>query len=164
VYGSDAIGGVINFITKSDYQGMEISARVGANDDRKFGKRGVNMAAGFGDFQSDGYNVLFSADIARKDGTSIREGSNDIAAAEYAAINFRLNPYNSNISSQPFFYRERTPGSLAFVTGATVVNRTNCPASSLITGGPANGNTLTLRWRGMTSALSAEAICASTAM
>ena len=141
VYGSDAIGGVINFITKSDYQGFEISARTGFNDDREFGKRGANIAAGFGDFQSDGYNVLFSADVARKDGTSIRNGSNDIAAAEYAAINFRLNPYNSNISNQPFFYRERTPGSLAFVTGATVVNRTNCPASSLITGGPANGIT-----------------------
>ena len=141
VYGSDAIGGVINFITKSDYQGFEISARVGANDDRQFLKRGANLAAGFGDFQADGYNVLFSADISSRNSTSIRDGSNDIRADDYAAINFRLNPYNSSISSQPFFYRERTPGSLSFVTGATVVNRTNCDPSRLITGGAANNIT-----------------------
>lgn len=138
VYGSDAIGGVINFITKSDYQGFEISARAGANDDRQFAKRGASITAGVGDFQADGYNLLFTADIAKRDATSIRDGSNDIHAADYAAINFRLNPYNSNNSNQPFFYRERTPGSLAFVTGATVVNRTNCDPSRLITGGPAN--------------------------
>lgn len=141
VYGSDAIGGVINFITKADYQGLEISARMGGNDDNQFRRRGATLTAGFGDFQSDGYNVMFSGDISKRDATSIREGSNDIQAAQYAAINLRLNPYNSNISNQPFFYRERTPGSLAFVTGATVVNRTNCDPARLITGGPANGIT-----------------------
>ena len=43
VYGSDAIGGVINFITKNNYEGLEIAARVSANDDGKFGRKGVNV-------------------------------------------------------------------------------------------------------------------------
>ena len=34
VYGSDAIGGVINFITRSDYQGAQIRATGGMNGDR----------------------------------------------------------------------------------------------------------------------------------
>ncbi|CAN5743612.1 TonB-dependent receptor [soil metagenome] len=136
VYGSDAIGGVINFITKSDYQGIELSARAGANDDGEFGKQGISAVAGFGNFNNDGYNVFVAADYTKKNATSERNGSNDIQAAQYADMNFRLNPYNSSVSNQPFFYRERTPGSKSFVTGATVVNRKACDPSRLIVGGP----------------------------
>ncbi|MBC7414381.1 MAG: TonB-dependent receptor [Herminiimonas sp.] len=141
VYGSDAIGGVINFITKSNYQGMEITARAGANDNGNFGQQGVNGIIGFGDLEKNGYNGFITLDYAKKDRTSERDGSRDIAADQYAYLNFRLNPYSSSLSNQPFFYRERTPGGLSFVTGATVVNRTGCDPSRLITGGPANNIT-----------------------
>jgi iron complex outermembrane receptor protein len=52
VYGSDAIAGVINFITKRDYKGGEVSVAVGANDDREFGRQNVNGTIGFGDLQA----------------------------------------------------------------------------------------------------------------
>ncbi len=141
VYGSDAIGGVINFITKTNYQGMEISARAGANDNGEFAKQGINGIVGFGDLEKNGYNGFITIDYSKKDRTSERDGSRDIAADQYAYLNFRLNPYSSSLSNQPFFYRERTPGSLSFVTGATVVNRTGCDPARLITGGPANNIT-----------------------
>ena len=136
VYGSDAIAGVINFITKTNYQGGEIAVRAGANDDNNFGKRGVSGIVGFGDLDKDRYNVFLTLDYNKTDPTSEREGSDDIQAEKYAALNFRLNPFNSSISNQPFFYRERKPGSRSFVTGKTVVNRTGCDPSRLLVGGP----------------------------
>ena len=140
VYGSDAIGGVINFITKTNYQGMEISARAGANDNGNFGQQGVNGIIGFGDLEKNGYNGFITIDYSKKDRTSEKDGSSDIAADQYAYLNFRLNPFSSSISNQPFFYRERTPGGLSFPSTTTVINRTGCDPARLLTGGPANGN------------------------
>lgn len=135
VYGSDAIAGVINFITKSNYQGVEISARNGLNDEGQFGKRGVSITGGTGDIESDGFNVFATVDYNKSDATTARQGSKDIQADQYALLNFRLNPFNSSISNQPFFFRERAPGSRSFRTGATAVNRIGCDPSRLLVGG-----------------------------
>jgi iron complex outermembrane recepter protein len=144
VYGSDAVGGVINFITRADYQGLQIGATVGANDKSEFGKQSVNFSFGLGDLSTDKFNVLFSADLTKRSRTTMREGSDDIAADDYRAINLRLNPFNSSLSAQPFFTKETSRGSLSFPqTGAAarVVNRTGCDPSQLITGSAFYGNT-----------------------
>ncbi len=139
VYGSDAIGGVINFITKSDYQGIEIGVRAGANDDGEFAKRSMNLSAGFGDFKTDGYNVLVSADFSQRDPTSVRDGSNDIQQDQYRAVNLRLNPLFSSFSNQTFFTKETAAGVFSQTNAAADVrNLTGCDPSRLITAtGPA---------------------------
>ncbi|GGC04272.1 hypothetical protein GCM10011572_27730 [Pseudoduganella buxea] len=122
VYGSDAIGGVINFITKSNYQGLEFGARASANDDGEFARRGISAAWGKGDLDSDGYNIFFTADVSRRDRTALRDVE-DIAFAQYQQLNGRFaTPYGSQISQYPTFYRESSPGSRNFG-----VNRTNAP-------------------------------------
>src|SRR5437764_7835024 len=65
VYGSDAIGGVINFITKKNYQGVELNgytsvSRYGGGQTHK-----ASILAGFGDFDEDRYNFTVSADVSR---------------------------------------------------------------------------------------------------
>jgi len=59
LYGSDAVGGVINFITKKDFQGGVITA--GMDSPQHPGGRGynANVALGFGDLEAKGWN--FSA-------------------------------------------------------------------------------------------------------
>ncbi|WP_081933677.1 TonB-dependent receptor [Massilia sp. 9096] len=58
VYGSDAVAGVVNFILRKDYRGVEISAsdgqptRGGHGQDQK-----LSIFAGKGDFENDGYNL-----------------------------------------------------------------------------------------------------------
>jgi iron complex outermembrane recepter protein len=58
IYGTDAIGGVINFITRTDYQGFgaqasaDITQRGGGDTYR------VSGIAGYGDLQEDGFNVM----------------------------------------------------------------------------------------------------------
>lgn len=147
VYGSDAIAGVINFITKTDYQGAEVKASVSANDDGNFGRRNLSGVAGFGDLSQDRYNVFLSFDVSRRDSTTVKEVK-DIDQAKYADINGRLNPYSSYISGSPFFFRERTPGARNFSTSLAnakdIINRTaGCDASQLITGDVAKHNLTT---------------------
>jgi iron complex outermembrane recepter protein len=58
IYGSDAIAGVVNFILKSDYQGLTLSANGGTPTKAGGGSdAGASLFAGVGDIKSDGYNV-----------------------------------------------------------------------------------------------------------
>ncbi|MBT9493467.1 MAG: TonB-dependent receptor [Paucibacter sp.] len=64
IYGSDAIAGVINFITRKDYRNGEVSVRYG-NTEAGIGgsEKGATLAVGFGDMASDGFNVLLTANV-----------------------------------------------------------------------------------------------------
>jgi iron complex outermembrane receptor protein len=141
VYGSDAVAGVINFITRTNYTGAEVAVSDGLNEAKQFKKKNANISFGKGDLDADRYNIFGAIDLTHRDPTTARQATAGIKESEYEAINFRLNPYNSNISNQPFFYRESAPGSKAFTTGASVVNLKGCDPSRLITGGPANNIT-----------------------
>ncbi|WP_394779187.1 TonB-dependent receptor [Undibacterium sp.] len=58
LYGSDAVGGVINFITKKDFKGFTITA--GADSPQHDGGKSnnINVGFGFGDLNKDGYNIF----------------------------------------------------------------------------------------------------------
>jgi iron complex outermembrane recepter protein len=60
VYGTDAIGGVINFITKKDYEGAQASAFADATEAGGGNIYRVNLLGGTGDYDNDGYNVFAS--------------------------------------------------------------------------------------------------------
>ena len=49
IYGSDAIAGVINFITRRDFQGVQLDAYYGDTQEGGGGKRTASIAAGIGD-------------------------------------------------------------------------------------------------------------------
>jgi iron complex outermembrane recepter protein len=57
-YGSDAIGGVMNFITRRDYQGLEADAFTSKTAEGGAGKRGASLSFGVGDIARDRFNVL----------------------------------------------------------------------------------------------------------
>ena len=65
LYGSDAIGGVINFITRKDYQGVELNASTGNTTEGGGGKRTASIAGGFGDLTRDGFNVFAVLDLQK---------------------------------------------------------------------------------------------------
>lgn len=64
LYGSDAIAGVVNFITRRNSTSGDINIRVA--EPRKNGaeEQSISLSKGFGDLQKDGFNVFasFSAD------------------------------------------------------------------------------------------------------
>lgn len=65
IYGTDAVGGVINFILKTDFQGVEISATTTATQAGGGATHLVSLLAGKGDLQTDGYNVMGTASITK---------------------------------------------------------------------------------------------------
>jgi iron complex outermembrane receptor protein len=67
LYGTDAIGGVINFITRKEYQGATVT--LGADVPQHAGGKSQNANAGFGfgDLQEQGFNVLGFVDFQKQD-------------------------------------------------------------------------------------------------
>lgn len=149
VYGSDAIGGVINFITKKDYQGFEVAVNAGANDDYEYARKTVNGTAGFGNLEKDGYNFFVSGNYSRRDRSVVRDTTDDVEQNLYSRINYRLNPFFSNasvaatpagaISNSPIFFRERSSGSATFNQTSTSFITLNCDPSRQLVGGPQYG-------------------------
>jgi len=67
IYGTDAIGGVINFITRKDYQGIDVSGYVARTQEGGAGKRTGTIGAGYGDIATDRFNVFGVLDIQQLD-------------------------------------------------------------------------------------------------
>ncbi|WP_434064113.1 TonB-dependent receptor [Roseateles aquae] len=63
LYGTDAIGGVINFITRKDFQGFDLSAYAGKTQEGGAGKQTASLAGGFGNITRDGYNLFAVLDL-----------------------------------------------------------------------------------------------------
>jgi iron complex outermembrane receptor protein len=61
IYGTDAIGGVINFILKKDYHGLEAQAFTDVTEAGGGNIQRYSVTGGFGDLDTQGYNVLFAA-------------------------------------------------------------------------------------------------------
>ena len=67
LYGSDAIAGVINFITKKDFQGVEVQGNVDHTAESGGRSWYINLTAGHGDLANDGYNALLTASYSKQD-------------------------------------------------------------------------------------------------
>jgi iron complex outermembrane receptor protein len=74
VYGSDAVAGVVNVITRQDFQGVEAGVDLQRSlNARPFADRGFNATAGFGSLKADGFNVTATLQHYRRDPVMWRE-------------------------------------------------------------------------------------------
>ena len=67
IYGADAIGGVINFITRKDFRGAEISGTYGVSSQGDSAETTVTGTVGFGDLSGGGFNVLANLNYMKRD-------------------------------------------------------------------------------------------------
>jgi iron complex outermembrane recepter protein len=65
LYGTDAIGGVINFITRRGYDGGEVSLSAEKPQEDGGEKYGANLALGVGNLETDRFNLLGVIDVQR---------------------------------------------------------------------------------------------------
>jgi iron complex outermembrane receptor protein len=65
VYGSDAIGGVINFILRNNFRGVEVNGYTSGTKDGGGATNKASILVGFGDFDDDRYNITLSADVGK---------------------------------------------------------------------------------------------------
>lgn len=67
IYGADAVSGVVNFITKTDYQGLEITANYGTTSRSDGTEKRVGLSYGIGDLSKDRFNLLVGLDVFKRD-------------------------------------------------------------------------------------------------
>ncbi|MBB3228521.1 iron complex outermembrane receptor protein [Luteibacter sp. Sphag1AF] len=85
-YGSDAIAGVVNIITKKDYQGVQVDGSVGGAQHGGQGTTNLSVLGGFGDLQKDRYNVTAALSYYRQSGISLAQ--RDITRSQdYSGLN-----------------------------------------------------------------------------
>jgi iron complex outermembrane receptor protein len=65
VYGSDAIGGVINFILRNNVNGVEVTGYGSGTKDGGGLTKKASVIAGWGDFDTDRYNFTVAADLSK---------------------------------------------------------------------------------------------------
>ncbi len=125
LYGTDAIGGVVNFITRKDFQGVQLDAYGGFSGEGGAGKRTGTVSAGYGDVGRNGFNVFGVLDFQRTDAlrTSQRDFIADLKIPErlphlLSGVTF---PGNIRLTSDQRDYLQ----SVNFaINGKPIVNRT----------------------------------------
>ncbi|MFL6674465.1 MAG: TonB-dependent receptor plug domain-containing protein, partial [Massilia sp.] len=66
VYGSDAIAGVVNFILRKDYNGVELTGSYGApTTSPHAAEKRASLFAGFGTLDDQGYNLTLGANVQK---------------------------------------------------------------------------------------------------
>jgi len=140
LYGSDALAGVVNFVLKKDYQGLDLSASYGANDKGA----GVNTRAavtfGIGSLSENRYNIFGGAEVMKRDRvmhSELKDRGNLGQLQRHTILNnaFEFYTPNSAASGVANFYRY--PASTAGTTvldGRTVANSSLFGANYLSTG------------------------------
>ena len=74
VYGSDAMAGVINIITRRSYNGVGASASYVFNDNPSVGnQKTASVVAGFGDLDKDRFNVFGNIEAYRREGYTVAD-------------------------------------------------------------------------------------------
>jgi iron complex outermembrane receptor protein len=66
IYGSDAIAGVVNFILRRDYQGVEVSAEYGQPKDSAGSTTRFSGVYGMGDLNKDRYNLMVTVNYQKE--------------------------------------------------------------------------------------------------
>lgn len=119
LYGTDAIGGVINFITKKDYDGGEANLEYTKPQHPGGGGDNLDFTYGKGSLTTDGYNFLVAANYTH---------NNELSATQRSFSATGWNPAkgltNQNGPEGPF------PGSYTDAKGNSFqVNYATCPGN-----------------------------------
>jgi len=129
IYGTDAIGGVINFITKRSVKGVEVTANgasptaAGGGGDAR-----ANLLAGFGDFDTDGYNIFAVVDVHHQDALAAASRS---FADTGVILNKGLNKTSGNTPIANYYDNgSGNSGNPSFASGCDPMNHSTPRASS----------------------------------
>ena len=94
IYGTDAMGGVINFITRKDYRGAEASVYALRTSEGGGGKKSATLSGGYGDLNTDRFNVFGALDLQKTD----RLASSQRQFMQEYSLPDRLSPQLSSYS------------------------------------------------------------------
>lgn len=79
IYGADAVAGVINFITRKNFTGLEAKVGYGISSRNDGKETPASIVFGLGDYDTQGFNVLASLDMFKRD--AIKRTARDITSS-----------------------------------------------------------------------------------
>lgn len=134
LYGTDAIAGVVNFITRSNYEKFDVSIGMskpqhpGGKEDR------ISLTKGFGNLSADGFNVLFAyskdkknlirsvdREFSKTGNIFFDEGGQTLNFGNFSSRSIPANVLGTGIAGTPL-------GDFGIANPYWVANGGNCPA------------------------------------
>ncbi|WP_343635731.1 TonB-dependent receptor [Roseateles sp.] len=128
MYGSDAMAGVVNYILRKDYQGIEGSASYGANDRGVGATKTGSLSWGFGDLATQRFNVFGGLEVSRRDSVmanELKDRGNLALQNQYLTSTGSLARFTPDSSASFYGNYYRLPASLSGSTtlgGISVAN------------------------------------------
>ena len=105
IYGTDAIGGVINFITKRSVNGSSLTAEIVQPEHAGGAEHRVNFSTGYGKLEQDGFNLSGVIDYRRQDAlTSQQRGFSETGVRPERGLQITSN------TSSPGNYNDAVAG------------------------------------------------------
>lgn len=100
VYGTDAIGGVVNFITRSDYRGLQLTSGIDVTQQGGGNIYQASMLGGWGDLDKDRWNVWVTVNAKKNDALRgyQRDFANSFQADRGLAPDTRGAPYGNVVT------------------------------------------------------------------
>jgi iron complex outermembrane receptor protein len=133
IYGTDAIGGVINFILKRNFQGLSLT---GFADITELGGSAIyrgSAAGGYGDIDSDGWNVM--ATVSVRDHSELRGDQRDFVNTfqpeRGVSVDTRGTPFGTIFAAAAL-------GTGPFTPQGTIMNSSGPNLAPLIPGSTTN--------------------------
>jgi iron complex outermembrane recepter protein len=124
IYGTDAIGGVINFILRKDYQGVEVNGSLDVTEDGGGNIYRGSLLGGWGDLAKDRFNVMASLSYSKNDrllGTD-RDFVNTFQPERGLSVDTRGTPFATTFAiaqARSILSSRNSAGAIANGTGPT---------------------------------------------
>lgn len=131
LYGSDAMAGVVNFVLKKDYRGIDVGASYGANDRGVGATSRASITFGMGDLTTQKFNVFGNLEVSRRDSvmhSELKNRGNLSEHNEHRVLGNTTERFTPDSSASPNANYYRVPASLA---GSTVIGGVTVPNNSL---------------------------------
>jgi iron complex outermembrane recepter protein len=116
LYGSDAMAGVINYVLRKDFQGVEGSATVGANDQGKGLTHTTGLTFGFGNLDKQRFNVFGGIEYSKRDSvmhSDLKDRGNPGAYDRWRNLNTQFSRFTADSVASPIFSYYALPTSTA---------------------------------------------------
>lgn len=131
MYGSDAMAGVVNYILRKDYSGVEASASYGANDEGVGKTKDASVTFGFGNLDTQRFNVFGGLEVSRRDSVmanELKDRGNLALHNQYLTSNGTVARFTPDSAASMYANYYRLPTSL---TGSTVIDGRTVANSNL---------------------------------
>jgi iron complex outermembrane recepter protein len=130
IYGSDAIAGVVNVITKKSYQGFTATADGGLSSHNDGGTMHFSATGGLGDLDNDGHNAYLSLEFRNQGQIKFADRGNLYTQHDYTSTggtDYNFGAQNSVTGSTP---RSAYPGYVTDTAGNVAGFFPGCNATS----------------------------------